>query len=131
MKIKGIEQIKGIVADIRAKYPRITDEMLLDNGKITYANGNDSTAFDWSWNDCLSEFMVYHNDGTLNMGFIKVRVNKDGTIDWYVYPNGEMKPTESGELKAEFSVAHLKDVMMKYADNKHLYDKTLDVLFGE
>ncbi len=63
MKIKGIEQIKGIVADIRAKYPRITDEMLLDDGKITYANGNDSTSFDWSCNDRLCEFMVYHNSG--------------------------------------------------------------------
>ena len=60
-----LNQIVGIVNEIRKEYPVIGNEL---DGKIYYMNGNDGTDFDWEANDRLCEFMVFHEN---EYGYIK------------------------------------------------------------
>ena len=55
----AIEKVKEYVNSARAEFPEITNELLDNDGKIYYMNGNDGTDFDWDWNDRLCEFVVF------------------------------------------------------------------------
>lgn len=126
--IKGIDVIERTVSEIRAKYPNIKTEDLYEDGSIIYANRNDGTTFDWQANGRLCEFMVYHKES--EMGFIKICVEKDNTMWIYVYPDGEMKPAEKIHRDCGFSAEHLKNIMLKEADRKNKWDKSLREIFG-
>ena len=119
-----IETIKNIFADIREKYPLITDEDLDKNGAIYYMNGNDGTDFDWNANDHTSEFYMYHEN---KIGFIKLYVNKGDTYTAYVFPNGEMSATETirGNLEEGDSL-YLAALLYQKADREYIYDATID-----
>lgn len=125
--IKGIKVIKETVREIRAKYPNIKAEDLNEHDTIYYTNKNNGTNFDWQVNDRLCEFMVYHKES--GMGFIKICVKRDNTMWIYVYPDGEMKPTEEIHKDCGFSAEHLKNIMLKEADRKNKWDKTLHEIF--
>ncbi len=122
---KEIEIISKKINEVLKKY-NINPSDLDCNGAIYYANGNDGTDFDWECNDRLCEFMVYHKN---EMGCVKVLVDKDNTMDIYVYPNGEMKPKENIVCDCGFSARHLKDTMMSVADNQGKWDRTIEDLF--
>ena len=119
-------EIERIFKVAREMYPNITDDMLDTNGAIHYMNGNDGTSFDWNANDRLCEFYVYHKN---EMGFIKAFVNRDNTIDMYIYEDGGMKPTykftEEMENLSAKSFANLMDTI---ADREYKYDRPIDEL---
>ena len=119
-----IEKIKSIFADIRDKYPLITDEDLHSNGAIFYMNGNDGTDFDWDVNDRCCELYMYHSN---EIGFIKLLVNKGDTYTAYVYPNGEMSATETirGNL-SEGDSLYLATLLYNKADREYIYDEIID-----
>lgn len=123
----GITIIRGRIAEIRAKYPEIKDESLDANGAIYYANGNDGTKFDWLINDRLCEFMVYHADGH---GFIKMCVNRDETMNIYIYPNGAISPAEEITIDdCGFNTYELCSIMKRAADDRELWDQKIDELY--
>ena len=119
-------EIERIFKVAREMYPNITDDMLHTNGAIHYMNGKDGTSFDWNANDRLCEFYVYHKN---EMGFIKAFVNRDNTIDMYIYEDGGMKPTykftEEMENLSAKSFANLMDTI---ADREYKYDRPIDEL---
>lgn len=119
-------EIERIFKVAREMCPNITDNMLDTNGAIHYMNGNDGTSFDWNANDRLCEFYVYHKN---EMGFIKAFVNRDNTIDMYIYEDGGMKPTykftEEMENLSAKSFANLMDYI---ADREYKYDRPIDEL---
>lgn len=119
-------EIERIFKVAREMCPNITDDMLDTNGAIHYMNGNDGTSFDWNANDRLCEFYVYHKN---EMGFIKAFVNRDNTIDMYIYEDGGMKPTykftEEMENLSAKSFANLMDTI---ADREYKYDRPIDEL---
>ena len=119
-----IEKIKGVFAEIREKYPLITEEDLHSNGAIFYMNGNDGTDFDWNANEHTSEFYVYHEN---EIGFIKLYVNKGDTYTAYVYPNGEMSAIETirGDLDEGDSL-YLATLLYRKADREYIYDAVID-----
>ena len=119
-----IEKIKTVFADIREKYPFISDEDLHSKGAIFYMNGNDGTDFDWNANEHTSEFYMYHSN---EIGFIKLYVNKGDTYTAYVYPNGEMKAVETirGDLEEGDSL-YLAALLYRKADREYIYDADID-----
>lgn len=119
-----IEKIKNVFAEIREKYPLITDEDLHSKGAIFYMNGNDGTDFDWNANEHTSEFYMYHKN---EIGFIKLYVNKDDTYTAYVYPNGEMSAVETvkGNLEEGDSL-YLAALLYRKADREYIYDEIID-----
>ena len=119
-----VEKIKAVFAEIREKYPLITDEDLLKNGAIFYMNGNDGTDFDWNANGRCCEFYMFHSNG---IGFIKLFVNKGDTYTAYVYPNGEMSAIETikGNLNKGDSL-YLTTLLYCKADREYVYDEIID-----
>lgn len=119
-----IEKIKTVFADIRKIYPFITDEDLHSNGAIFYMNGNDGTDFDWNINNRCCEFYMYHSN---EIGFIKLFVNKGDTYTAYIYPNGEMRATETirGDLNEGDSL-YLAALLYRKADREYIYDAIID-----
>ena len=119
-----IEKIKGAFTEIREQYPFIMDEDLDKNGAIYYMNGNDGTDFDWNANDRCCEFYMFHSN---EIGFIKLLVNKHDTYTAYVYPNGEMRATETirGDLDEGDSL-YLAALLYRKADKEYIYDAIID-----
>ena len=115
-----LNQIVEIINEIREEYPIIGNEL---DGKIYYMNGNDGTDFDWECNDRLCEFMVFHEN---EYGYIKLNVNKDNTIDIYVYADGGMKPTAQIEKTYNGNVKDFERFMMRKFDNCGLWDESID-----
>lgn len=130
----GIEfkqYIKSIFEEVRKEYPNVTNDMLCENGAIYYMNGNDSTPFDWSANDRLCEFGMYHKDGA---GFIKALVNKNGSVNVYVYENGEIFPTQKLCCfidTEETSMLFLANLMNNIADRQSMWNKNINDLDWE
>ena len=127
-----INKVKNYFHFIRAQYPEITDDMLDEEGKIYYMNGNDGTDFDWGCNDRLCEFYVFfREDGDKNgNGFIKVFVNKNDTMTAYVYADGGMHPTDKPvpvQLD-DGDAARLAAQMLFIADNRDIFDRPIDEL---
>lgn len=119
-----IEKIKEVFTEIREQYPFITDEDLDNNGAIYYMNGNDGTDFDWNANDRCCEFYMFHSN---EVGFVKLLVNKYDTYTAYVYPNGEMRATETirGDLDEGDSL-YLAALLYRKADKEYIYDAIID-----
>lgn len=119
-------EIERIFKVARKMCPNITDDMLDTNGAIYYMNGNDSTPFDWNCNNRLCEFYVFHRN---EMGFIKALVNRNNTIDMYIFEDGGMSPiykfTEEMENLKASSFANL---MNHIADDEEKWDKPIDEL---
>lgn len=118
-----IEEIKNIFADIREKYPLITDKDLHNKGAIFYMNGNDGTDFDWNVNGRCCEFYMYHEN---EIGFIKLCVNVGDTYTAYVFPNGEMKAVETikGNLDEGDSL-YLAAILLRKADMNLIWDEDI------
>ena len=112
-------QICKIVEEIRNEHPC---ESELD-GKIYYMNGNDGTDFDWDMNDRLCEFMVFHEN---EFGYIKMCVNKDNTIDVYVFPDGGWHPMFTIKRTYRGNVCAFKDYMMDNFDACDIWDESID-----
>jgi hypothetical protein len=121
-----LEKVVDYIENAKATHPEITNDMLLDNGKIYYMNGNDGTDFDWGANEMTCEFMVFHKD--TEYGFIKVNVNKNGTITGYLYLEGGFgKPVVlEGEEIEEDEALLLASLLYLEADQKDIYDEPID-----
>lgn len=119
-------EIERIFKVARKMCPNITDDMLDTNGAIYYMNGNDSTPFDWNCNDRLCEFYVFHKN---EIGFIKAYVNRDNTIDMYIYEDAGMKPTYKFKEEMEnLKASSFANLMNYIADCNGLWDKPIDEL---
>lgn len=127
MYTKGEKIMAKVISffnEIREGYKNITDEELDSNGAIYYMNGNDGTDFDWDYNDRLCEFFIFHKN---EKGFIKLLVNRDDTMDAYVYPDGEMSPSEVCKKKlCNGEASFLKKIFLYGADYKNIYDEHID-----
>lgn len=119
------KEIEKIFAKTRQIYPEITDEMLDTNGAIHYMNGNDGTEFDWSCNERLCEFYVFHKG---EMGYIKACVNKDNTINIYIYKDGGYSPNFDYTELFNYDAKDFAELMYTIADREDLYDKPIDEL---
>lgn len=121
--------LKEIINETRKKFPEVTNDILYDNGAIYYQNGNDGTDFDWKVNDCLCEFMVFYKKS--EMGFIKLRVNRNGNIDIYVYNESAYTPKHQETVKNLLYSGDAQDLaatMYIIADKKKLYDTDIEKL---
>lgn len=130
---EAIQIVRDYFEKARKMMPEVTDDMLCDNGdgeKIYYMNGNDSTRFDWDCNDRLCEFFMFYK--STEMGFIKVFVNKDDTINGYMYKEEYKYGDEPIRLKreriGEGNALYLTILMDKIADQKQLWDKPIGEL---
>ena len=120
------KEIERVFETARKMCPGITDDMLDSNGAIFYMNGNDTTAFDWNVNDRLCEFMIFHKN---EMGFIKVCVNRDSSIDVCIYEDGGMSPTCRFKDELEnLSADRFADLMYYISDRKLKFDRMIDEL---
>lgn len=121
------KEIERIFKVAREMCPNVTDDMLDTNGAIYYMNGNDSTPFDWNCNNRLCEFLIFHKN---EMGFIKVFVDSDNTIDVCIYETDDaMKPTYKFTEEMEKVKANSFANLMNYiADYNGLYDKPINEL---
>lgn len=130
--MNGIEykrEIERIFKVARKRCPNITNDMLDNNGAIYYMNGNDGTPFDWNCNNRLCEFYVFHKN---ERGFIKAFVNRNNTIDIYIYEDGGMKPTyEFTEHMEYLSAKSFANLMTCIADKKNLWDAPINSLDWE
>lgn len=117
-------EIERIFKVARKICPNITDDMLDNDGAIYYMNGNDSTKFDWYCNDRLCEFYVFHKN---EIGFIKAFVNKDNSINVYIYEDAGMKPTYKFTEEMEGLKASSFAKLMNYiADEEDLWNQPID-----
>lgn len=116
-----LRQIENIVEDVRLNYPIIGNEL---DGKIYYMNGNDGTDFDWEANDRLCKFMVFHEN---EYGYIKIMVNRDNTIDVYVFRDGGNTPI-SFQKKYVGDVEEFMYYMMNKTDRYGIWDESIDEL---
>ena len=125
---RNVDVVIDYFNKIKHDFPNIKNEDLYDNGSMYYMNGNDGTAFDWACNDRLCEFFIF---GKNEMGFIKVFVNKNDTIQAYVYEDCGMHPTKKYDVEylPNNFAKHLKDSMLRAADYKAKYDMPLRNLF--
>lgn len=118
--------VHELMAKVRKQFPEITDDMLCDDGSIFYFNGNDGTQFDWEWNDHLCEFFIFHKES--EKGFIKMYINKDGSVESYVYlDQGKAEAihipvTEISPAK----VRQMKNYLVKNYDNQGRYDSIIE-----
>ena len=119
-------EIERVFREARKTCPNITDDMLDNNGAIYYANANDGTSFDWSCNNRLCEFFIYHKNG---IGFIKALVYRDNTIVVYIYEDAGQRPTNklNYELK-DLKASDFAKLMDYIADNNSLWDKSINEL---
>jgi len=102
---------------------------LLDNGKIYYMNANDGTDFDWCMNNRTCEFMMFYKE--TNLGFAKLMVNKEGSIDGYIWADEGRAQGKPIETKNRISPSEAKEfcrLMYTIADRKFLYDEPIDNL---
>lgn len=89
-------------------------------------NGNDGTTFDWKCNGRCCEFFLFYKE--TEYGFIKVLVNKDDTMDGYVYLN---KGYEEGIHleKADLNngeALYLASLLQLEADDNNIWNATID-----
>lgn len=127
--MKTIDKIKQCFEEARKILPEVTDDMLYGHGEIYYQNYNDGTDFDWIANDRLCEFFMFYKKS--EWGFVKLTVNRDDTIQCWVYTDDEecISPyatldkvkLEKGEAQ-EFCAQ-----MYSLADEKGLYDKPISI----
>lgn len=126
---KEVEKVIDFINKCRKEFPDVKDSDLEKDGAIFYMNGNDGTDFDWEVNNRLCEFGIGVADGSVFA--FKCHVHKDGSAECYCYPHGEMQPVKTIEkdLFDKNEVNDLYRTMMKVADNKKLWDKTIEELF--
>lgn len=119
-------EIERIFKAARNMCPNITDDMLDASGAIYYMNGNDSTSFDWNCNNRLCEFFMFHKN---EIGFIKALVNRDNTVNVYIYEDGNLKPTCTFTEKMEsLKASDFANLMNYIADDKKEWDKSIEEL---
>ncbi len=125
-----LQKVCDFLEEARVKH-NISKENLEKNGSVIYANGNDGTDFDWAINNRLCEFGYGVKDGSV--WAFKLHIYKDGQGDMYCYPNGESVPidTITKQIMTDIEAAELKDLMQKNADDKGVWDRTLEEIFPE
>ena len=115
-----LKQIVDVVNEIRKEYPIIGNEL---DGKIYNMNGNDGTDFDWDMNDRTCEFMVFNEK---EMGYISITVNRDSTMNIYVYPDGAWLPIYEFERTYKGDVNKLKNWLYRTFDMNGLWDESIE-----
>ena len=106
--------------------PNVTDDTLNNSGAIYYMNGNDSTPFDWGWDNRLCEFCVFYKNET---GFVKVLVKSDNSVDVYIYEDGGMSLTHKfTEHLENLKALDFASLMNKIADMHELWDRPINEL---
>ena len=121
------QKIINLLEEARKKH-NVSKAELEYNGKVIYANGNDGTDFDWECNGRLCEFGYGTKDG--DVWAFKLLLDENGEARVYCYPHGEGCPidTITKKIMTEDEVYELYLLMLEKADNKELWDKTLDEL---
>ena len=119
-----LKQIVDIMEEVRSEYPIIGNEL---DGKIYYMNGNDGTDFDWNCNGRTCEFMVFHEN---EMGYIKLTVNKDNSVNVYVYQDGGMMPTAERVMFYDENPIELANLLYRVFDMHGLWDESIEEHIG-
>ena len=119
-----------IKSNIRDRFPKITDDMLIENGTVFYMNGNDGTDFDFGMNDRTCELMSFYKSS--NYGFFKIFVTRSGLIDGYAYleeGHGEAIRLEPKHVGAEEAKESARALQLS-ADNLKKWDCNIeDIVF--
>lgn len=138
MRCYVIDEVVDYIKRARAIHPEVADDVLMKDEADTsalpytiyYMNGNDGTDFDFSCNKRTCEFMVFYKKS--KMGFLKVSVNDDNTIDGYCYGEGQLYPFEVGGSLERESIDENADVfacqLQIIADDRGLYDMPISAL---
>lgn len=119
-----LKRIIDMIEYIKTEYPIDGEEL---DGKIYYMNGNDGTDFDWNCNGRTCEFMVFHEN---EMGYIKLTVNKDNSVDVYVYQDGGMRPTAERVMFYDENPIELANFLFRTFDENGLWDETIEEHVG-
>ena len=122
-----LKKVVALLEEAREKHGVSKDKLDCD-GKVTYANGNDGTDFDWHCNGRLCEF-GYGLNGRSVWSF-KLLIDKSGVATVYCYPNGEMDPVDviKRKIATKADMNNLHEYMYDHADRYMLFDETLDKL---
>ena len=125
-----LQQVCDFLEEARVKHGVLKKD-LEKNGSVIYANGNDGTDFDWEANNRLCEFGYGVKDGSV--WAFKLLLNRDGLAEIYCYPNGESSPidTLTKQIMTSDGAFELKNLMQKNADDKEMWDCTLEEIFKE
>lgn len=125
--MKGTEfknEIIRIMQEARRMCPEITDDQLCENGAIYYMNGNDGTRFDWKENNHLCEFFVFHKN---EKGFIKVYINKNNSVDIFIFPDAGRFPNKEMKMQLQnVSAEDFMKLMLRIAEQEGLDDASID-----
>ncbi len=122
-----IEALKQEIESVRIHYNIPLDKI---NKGIMYANGNDGTEFDVFMNDNLCELGKVYVD--TNEFAIRCYVRGDGKLQIFAHPIVEGKVVDWGEEIIVYDFITLEEFknlasyLVKYTDNKNIYDKELD-----
>ena len=123
---KILNKVLNYIEEARSKHPEITNDLLCDDGKVFYMNGNDGTDFDWKCNGRCCEFYLFYKE--TEYGFIKVFVNDDDTMSGYVYldkGHGEAIHLEKADLN-NGEALYLASLLQLEADDNNIWDATID-----
>lgn len=115
---------------IEKNLPQISKNDLEENGKVYYMNGDDGTLFDWGMNGRLCEFMMFYNKS--GMGAVKINILANGETNIYIFQDKAQTAfrTEKEQIKPN-EVLELAVLMHKIADEKGIFDKSIDVMESE
>ena len=128
---KILVEIKEIINEnINRHLPDVLPGQLEENGSIYYMNGRNGTEFDWHVNGHISDFMVFYNDKT-NLGAVKLSLFCDGRVQIYIYKdkgNTLIHKEETAIKDTEYEILSLAVILKKEADDKKLFDKSMDLI---
>lgn len=125
---EAISIVREEIERIKSLHP-VRQARLADDGAIIYANGNDTTEFDWENNGRLCEFVIFYDTGR---GYIVSKVYSAGGIISCVYRRNRLLNTSP---KAEYQaaidpnlVSALKNALVKLSDEQKKWDCSIDEL---
>lgn len=94
---EALARLFGFMGAYMEKMLNENPTSLVTDESVFYMNGNDSTSFDWEYNDRMCEFGIFRSD---EFYYLKATVNKRGEIKTYMY--GNENPNEiTGEFKGD------------------------------
>lgn len=109
----------------RTNYPT---EMKTE-GYLSYLNGNDSTPFDYNYNDHLCEFGDFYTENQQKgLYYIKMIVHSTGSVKVFVYRGSEEQIMHHPEkftevIYSEEDIAYMAEYLTKNADGKRIFDR--------
>ena len=123
-----LEKLFGFMRECRKEKPRVTDDLLDQNGATYYYNGNDSTPFDWEVNNRTCEFFIFYEKEP-KLGFMKAWICTNGDAEAFIYDEGELSGGIFKKIENFVSEEEAKtfcEWLIKTFDNQKAWDKMIE-----